>query len=41
MSTETPTTVSQIDTIASNLDQFFLIVMGCLIFCKYFSDRIL
>lgn len=31
-STESPTTVSQIDTIASNLDQFFLIVMGCLIF---------
>ena len=41
MSTESPTTVSQIDTIASNLDQFFLIVMGCLIFCKYFSDHIL
>ena len=41
MSTESSTTVSQIDTIASNLDQFFLIVMGCLIFCKYFSDHIL
>ena len=41
MSTETATTVSRVDTIASNLDQFFLIVMGCLIFCKYFSDYIL
>ena len=41
MSTETATTVSRVDTIASNLDQFFLIVMGCLIFCKYFSDHTL
>ena len=37
MSTETATTVSRVDAIASNLDQFFLIVMGCLIFCKYLS----
>ena len=41
MSTETATTVDRIDTIAGNLDQFFLIVKGCLIFCKYFSDHIL
>ena len=41
MSTETATTVSRVDAIASNLDQFFLIVMGCLIFCKYFSDHTL
>ena len=41
MSTETATTVSRVDTIASNLDQFFLIVMGCLIFCKYFIDHTL
>ena len=37
MWTETATTVSRVDAIPSNLDQFFLIVMGCLIFCKYFS----
>ena len=39
--TVTATTVSRVDTIASNLDQFFLIVMGCLIFCKCFSDHTL
>ena len=30
-----------VNVVSSNLDQFFLIVMGCLIFCKYDMLRIL
>lgn len=26
---------ASVDTVSGNLDQFFLIIMGCIIFCKY------